>query len=848
MKIKTEQPDLYIYTPDRRETKGIVVQPQEFSVDYNFNAASQMSFKVNKFIYDEHNECWVKNPCYEYLNENMLVATSDTAYKYKFDGSKENSYALGIQISRNSESTGLGYNTVLHNATLQKETELFDIGNSSGYKWQYYCHIDDYGSFINCSDNDSYHRRIACQEFIPVSVGDIIAIGSKVDDTTKSFSKSGTTRFTYRIHYYSEPRVDTHTKCLGFIEGNPVSRIIVPEGVFGANNGNNGYIRIEGIAINATLNDDGWYSYSPRENYIKVYSGERRCSSINGVQNTSNILQTDRWFVIENIKEHSDFINSSKTVALKSYEYVLSKKSFSISQSTLPLYIPEAIPNLVNSNKFIIDSVDGVNYKGAQRMQRGLINQILDYIPDWSVKYFSPEIITRYRTIDNIDNGNIYSFLINTVQSLYNCWIVFDTENKTISLISQDDIIKFDSNAVLTWDNVLKSIQITNSDTKYVTAMRVHTADDQYSIGLVNPTGNNVIYNFNNIKENLDFVADPTHYKDDEETQAYTLKEVVELYTQSIQDTIKGSQKWGYTDSYRESANKLIESTKKHVNLSTKLSELLSEYKSLADTINIYLQDDFMNSTIPENYLISDNPRSPSQMKGSGLYAPVSNYRNYHSKALYTKLYSVANTYYECKIELAKETTLKHGTQEHLKYIALIYSLNYKTLQTEYNRCQANDGALYYPIFTPKEALALSCYIYEADWTDTNAVFSEKYSSSDIMSTLIDVYDDAKQELDSIYSKQTYEFSLESANIFLIPEMSFATDNIYIGNSLYIVNNGEWIQPVLLSVHINYGDKTDFSMIFSTDYKRKPIELRFSDLFGTINQISTETPAFTFDK
>lgn len=848
MQIKQEQPNLFIYIPDRRESKGIVVQPQKFSIDYNFNAASQMSFKVNKFIYDEHNECWLKNPCYENLQENMLIATSDKAYKYRFHGSKKSSYTLGTQISRNSEATGLSYDTVLKNATLQKETELFDIGNSSGYKWQYYCHIDDSGSFINRSDNDSYHRRIACQEFIPVSVGDIIAIGSKVDDITKSFSKSGTTRFTYRIHYYSEPRANAHRKHSGFIECNPVCRIIVPEGTFGVNNGNNGYIRIEGIAINATLSESGWYSYSPGKNFVKVYSGERRCSSINGVQNSSDILYTDRWFVIENIEEDSDFTNSSKTVTLKSYEYVLSKKSFSISQATLPLYIPETIPSLVNSNKFIIDSVDDINYKGAQRMQRGLINQILDYIPDWSVEYFSPEIITRYRTIDNVDNGNIYSFLINTVQSLYKCWILFDTENKTISLISQNDVFKFNSNAILTWDNMLKSIQVTNSDTKYVTAMRVHTAEDQYGIGLVNPTGNNVIYNFNNIKENLDFVADPTHYKDDEETQAYTLKEVVELYTQSIQDTITGSQKWGYTDSYRESANMLIESTKKHINLSTKLSELLSEYKSIADTINLYLQDDFKESSIPANYFISDNPRPPSWMKGSELYAPISNYKNYHSKALYTKLYSVANAYYDCRIELATETTLKQAKQEHLKYIALMHSLNYKVLQTEYNRCQENDGTLYKPIFTPKEALALSYYIYEADWTDTNAVFSEKYLASDIMSTLIDVYDDAKQELDDIYSKQTYEFSLESANLFSIPEMQFATENMYLGNNLYIVNKGEWIQPVLLSVHINYDDKTDFSMTFSTDYKRKPLELRFSDLFGTINQVSTETPAFTFDK
>lgn len=846
MQINKTPPDLYIYTPDKRTMYGMVVQPQELSVDYNFNVASKMSFKVNKFIYDTDNYSWIKNPCYDALSQNMLIASTDNTPKCQFKGKTEVSYGIGTQVERDPNATGLGYSTVLTNAVLQDETELFDIGSSAGYAWQYYCYINDDGSFVDCSGNDTYYNRIACKEFFPVKVGDIISMGSKVDSTTKLFGVSGNTHYSYRVHYYSSAAAINHVSASSFALYSPVGRVRVKEGVFGTDV-TTGYIRIEAISHQATLTSNKWYSTSPKANYVKIYSGERRCSSVNGSNTQTTVQLPERWWVIEDIEECNDFINSTKTITLYSYEYILSKKSFSIGQATLPLYIPESISDLVNSDSFVIDSVNSTNYTGKQRMYRGLINQLLDYIPDWSVGYITPDIITRYRSIDDVDNGNVYSFLMNTVQSLYKCYILFNTEDKTINLISQDDVIGIKSNTILTWSNAIKSLTVTNSDTKYATAMRVHTSEDEYGIGLVNPTGNNMIYNFNNVKENLDFVADDTHYKDADETEVYTLKEVVELYEQSIKDVISGVNTWGYADSYRTNARELIETTQKYTELETKLSQLLTEYVSIADTINIYLQDDYEPNAVPTDIIITDTPRTPAQMKDEKHYAPQSGYSNYHSKSLYNKLYSAAEAYWECQYNIDTLTIQKNATQNALKYIALMHSLNYKTLKVEYDKCSSN-GTPYYPIFTPKEALALSYYIYEADWTDDNAVFSEQYSVSDIMNTLIDVYNNAKQELDDIYSTPTYEFDLEVANVFAIPEMQPAIDNLYLGNSLSIINKDCWVYPVLLSVHIEYENLDNCSMQLSTDYKRKPLEMRFSDLFGTIEQVSVEVPAFTFDK
>ena len=847
MKIHKEIPNLFIYTPDRKNIKGMVIEPQEAVFDYSFNTTTQITFKVNKYIYDINNYCWIKNPCYDNLKENMLIATTDNTPKYQFQGSQPYAYSLGTQNYRNSEATGLGYDTVMSNASLQVETELFDIGGSSGYKWQYYSYLDDNGCFIDASGNNAYYNRIACKEFFPVNVGDIIAMGSKISEITGGLCASGKDMYSYKIHFYSEASSSSWVKSGSYSLYSPVGRVRIAEGDFGSYNGKpftSGYIRIDAIAHQATLNDSGWYCNSPLSNYVKIYSGERRCASIKAYRIKSNLSTTDRWFVIDNIEENSDFINSTKTVTLHSYEYVLSKKSFSISQATLPLYIPDQIPNIVNSNQFIFDAVDGYVYRGKQRMERGLINQILDYIPDWTVGYFSPKVITRYRSVDDIDNGNIYSFLMNTMQSLYQCFIVFDTENKTINLLAKDDITSISSSTILTWSNAMQSCKKVNSDTKYVTAMRIHTAEDQYGIGLINPSGNNTIYNFNSVKDELNFVADPTHYKDDSQTEAYTLREVVELYQKSIEDTINGVQKWGYDKTYRETAKTLIEITQKYTEMATKLSQLLTEYKTIADMINIHLQDDYSPNSVPTNIIISDKPRPAAQMT-NGIYAPESDYSNYHSQALYDKLFSASEAYGQCRENFARLTTKKYDCQNHLQYIALMHSLNYKTLKKEYDRC--GDNFPYYPIFTPLEILALNHYIYEADWTDNNAVFDEHYSSSDIIDTLVDVYDNAKKELNDIYSKPTYEFTIGTANICVLPEMQESIESLYLGNSLHIIDDKNWIKPVLLSIHIEYDNYENYTFTFSTDYNRKPIEMRFSDLFGTINQINVETPAFTFD-
>ena len=99
----------------------------------------------------------------------------------------------------------------------------------------------------------------------------------------------------------------------------------------------------------------------------------------------------------------------------------------------------------------------------------------------------------------------------------------------------------------------------------------------------------------------------------------------------------------------------------------------------------------------------------------------------------------------------------------------------------------------------------------------------------------------------NIYSKPTYDFESDIANITRIPEMKKQCGNLFLGSNLYIFNE-KWVEPILLEIKYDYESFDTSPMVFTTDYNRKPKEMRFYELFSTIQQVSVTTPTYTFDE
>jgi len=874
LNFKNKTPDLVILSQNKTDSLSMVIAPQEVDVEYIFGSFSKMTFKVRKFIYNENTQQWEVNPCYEYLEKNNILYTSEQTDIFKFKGCSilpDSSYYIPSSQpnTRNSRSSGLYFNITGMNFKLRNETLLYNIGCSNGYSFEYCSYFDDNGSFIDGSnDKDGNGNRInyqkeAVKEFFPVKVGDIISMGSKVGNGV--FNQNADNAFAYRLIFYSDADVDTKQSSTDWALFSPVGRYRVKNGDFGVHSYEDmnhiahhhyiteGYVRIECISYKNTQS----YWVAPASNYVYVISGERYCTEVT-LGSEQTISYGVPYWIIKDTEDSGEGYNSTKTITAYSYEAIIGGKNISVTEDTYPLYIPDKIVNTIQSGTFYIDSVDGHNYQGNQRTKRGIINIILDELPDWSIGYVSNNLITKYRTISECDNTNIYSFLMNTIQELYKCYILFDTNNNKINLISQDDIVSIDSGTMIGWRNALKSLTITNVDEEYATSMYINTGDNQYGLGLVNPNGSNIIYNFDNVVDRMDYIIDDKHYvnlhdyygNEEDIAKPQTLKTLWNLYKLRQSRILNGTEIQNAI-TFRNAVNNLIDYQIELVKLQTKLSEAYTNYANAATNVNLGL--DWNNSNYPR---IPEKPLTIYDLT-NGDYAPNNTYSNFSSEALYRKLYNAAYTYNQT---LNSYTILEHNAiiaTYRLKDYNAILSLNPKILQEQYDLVKSGFtnnivDETYKPVFTPKEAKELSKFIIQGIWTNDNIVFNDEYSRNDILNTLQPVYNEAVSELANIYSKPVYEFSAEMAGLVFNEELSKMISNLFLGNSLYILSDNKKklfniIQPVLMSFHINYSDYENSSITLSTNYKQKPLEIRYTQLFSMISQTSVDSPNYVAD-
>lgn len=883
MKFVQFPPTVYVCHPDRKTIFGGIHSPINLNINYRFNTFSEMSFEISRYYYDERDGQWLKNPLYDKIEKNNLLKIPNEypVYSYKLNELYNDSeYKLSkVQPDRYTTSpyspNRLSFTPKFDNCALSDETLLFDVGSASGNGWVGYKTIHDgdtdssgltvvqtAGDIIS----DPSKEKIVCHSFLPVKEGDIVAMACTFNNDWQ-ITDTGSKYFYYCPYFYTDNSLGSCCH-IGFSNLNdselyrykpssgrkPIesrflgsfSYILDDEQI--TTNHKSGYMRLCAKAASGAL---------PNAGFVRIYDGERRCSRIDVRPQIASRQFGIPWWVIANVETGKDGINPIKKVTAYSYEYTLTNRTFSVGDNVLPLYIPDSIPKTVTSSTFPIDKINGKTYMQAQRMKRGLLNQILDNSTGWRVRYVSKDVCTRYRQISDVDNANIYTYLMNTLQSLYQVYLIFDTENLYIDILNHEDLTsnRVGDGAFLSWRNALKSLTVKDIDDNYATALRIHSDDDKYGLSLVNPNGSDVIYNFTNVLSKMDYVVDEKHIS---MGIPYTLKSRVQEYQNGISDSSPDTQK------YRRQGKLLIQKVMELSDLKIRLADRLTEYNREVDSNNALVKlyatmqkwsDDYnMSQCPPVDSEIQLNTGAWSYYVGSGghhvddatgsvrnCWASLSSFQAVQQATIN---YNAAKTAYnDCQKTVSRCIT-------SMKRIALKYSLNINTLQVEYDTHKNSDGTpnpKYRPIFTPAEAKELYKYIYESDWTDENIIFNEEYSVDDIYNTLMDLYQTGASEMEHIYSKPTYEMEATVANLTRMTEMKKQCEKIYLGKSLNIYDDDKWIQPTLLEVKLDYSDYGSSPMVFTTDYNRKPKEMRFYELFSTINQTSIQTPTYTFD-
>jgi hypothetical protein len=179
-------------------------------------------------------------------------------------------------------------------------------------------------------------------------------------------------------------------------------------------------------------------------------------------------------FMITGIEESDDGIEKYKEITCQSLEVTMNYKKLTTFSGTYKFY-------------------DIIPVSGSP----ALLNTIIGYLPGWTIGYVDTALSLLYRTFD-ISDTTIYSFLMNDVETAYQCVFTFDTINKKINAYSTTTATT-NTDIYMSFNNLIEKIKINEVTQEFCTALNVKGGGD-LSINQVNPLGTNTIYNLSYYK------------------------------------------------------------------------------------------------------------------------------------------------------------------------------------------------------------------------------------------------------------------------------------------------------------------------------------------------------------
>ena len=223
-----------------------------------------------------------------------------------------------------------------------------------------------------------------------------------------------------------------------------------------------GYLEAINIVIKPTI-------CSLSERTFKCYKGSNFYDSII----KKMVLEVDGFgrFQIDKVNKNTDGQTEYKEVSAYSYEVSLNKITLSFKDDTV-----FKLWDAVEPEKSLL---------GIVELQTG-----------WIIKQVDSSLLDKYRTM-SIDKAEVYSLLMGDISTAFGCYFVFDTTEKFIYCYDKDinSHPAKNSGINLSFRNLIKDMDVKESSDDVITALTVNGAEG-VGISLVNPLGNNVIYDF----------------------------------------------------------------------------------------------------------------------------------------------------------------------------------------------------------------------------------------------------------------------------------------------------------------------------------------------------------------
>ncbi len=408
-------------------------------------------------------------------------------------------------------------------------------------------------------------------------------------------------------------------------------------------------------------------------------------------------------------------------------------------------------------NKQVINLEGDYKLWDPLRPNETLLGILLLKVPGWKIGRFDGNLLTRYRSL-NISKQNLYALLTNDISKAYECIFVFDYQRYEINVIDIS-LNQPETSIYLSYDNLIKNSTVKPLTDNIITVLSVKGGN--IDIAGVNPNGSDKLYNIDYYKDRMS-------------------PELVAAYN-------------AYTNRFNT--------------LQPQFANLMSQYK-------LRQQELALLQATPPQYDVSFTSTqdgtarvTPSISATSGLFQLEALERNLENiRAVRIEKGNIPYTDVNAIMTTVKSQITSKKSAITAKEAQITTLNNQLAAITTQLKMENN--------FTEAQWIELNQYFYEDYFVDDTFITTDLMSQEEKQNIQQELYDYGVRALTRSAAPR-FTFEIDSINFLALPEFKVFTDEFRLGSTFTLDLGNMLVKPLLLEVHINFDDPTDFKLTYS---------------------------------
>ena len=484
------------------------------------------------------------------------------------------------------------------------------------------------------------------------------------------------------------------------------------------------------------------------------------------------------------VEELGRFIISSVNVGSKGKEFEY-KDCEAIGIETM---LGQKYLELFTINMGTTESIDGVKFYNLANPEKSLLHLVLGKCPDWTIGHVDTSLMTVERCFE-ITRQDVYSFLTQDVATAFQCVFLFDTLHQRINIYSEDTVGN-DTDIFVTYNNLLKSTNISSSIDDIKTCLTVTGADDL------------------NLRE-VNMGYDKIYMLDYFNSTEFMSKGLYDTYNKWI-------KKWNDNVS----------------GYSSLISQFQNYYNQIDNLTNKKMPTNPESTNWAEYGLVplKEKLATYEQKQAAMIKAGQGNKDHKDYTKLYLPVFNAINSI-KAQIKVVEKQLSSLKTKQSSIGAQMDNIISSIDMRNNFNAPQLNE---------------LSKFISEDELSTQNFVVTDTMTDSERMDMLKEMLEFGQKELQKV-SQPQLQFSAEMLNLFEMDEFKNCSVDFEPGNYINIIIRDDYIiKARLLTIDLDFYRPDDFSVTFGNMNKVKGKNI-YTDMTKAVDTATSVATTVSFN-